>query len=102
MSMMFYQCAVFNADIRAWDTLAAAWKWALVNACREGQTDADEMDFCRSSVTTMNIMFAVCGKFDTDIGAWDTSRVISMSNMFNSAHTCAEIKVSRPLRFGAN
>ena len=80
MSCMFKACEKFNCDLSKWDVSSVRDMDGMFVGCKKFNSDLSKWNV--SSVGDMNEMFEGCEKFNSDLSNWDVSSVNHMGSMF--------------------
>ena len=80
MTLMFWGCINFNANLSNWDVSNVENMSCMFKACEKFNCDLSKWDV--SHVQDMDGMFVGCKKFNSDLSNWDVSNVENMPGMF--------------------
>ena len=80
MTLMFWGCINFNANLSNWDVSNVENMSCMFKACEKFNCDLSNWDV--SHVQDMDGMFEGCENFNADLSNWDVSNVENMPGMF--------------------
>lgn len=89
MTSMFENCDNFNADLGSWNT-ESVQRMGFMFARTPLFTGTGLENWNTRNVINMFAMFLDTGAFDVNLGNWDISSVIFMTNMFNSSSVSSD------------